>query len=71
MNRNRLILIQIQTLPPSMHHKWKAAIEIVMKKTDEKSIESKDNCNLNQHNDSMVKRKVANSVGRVLLGKLT
>lgn len=34
-------------------------------------IESKDNCNLNQHNDSMVKRKVANSVGRVLLGKVT
>jgi hypothetical protein len=23
MNRNRLLFIQIQTLPPSMHHKWK------------------------------------------------
>lgn len=35
------------------------------------AIESKDDCNLNHNNDSMVKQKVANSVGRVLLGKLT
>ena len=26
MNQNRLIFIQMQTLPPSMHHKWKLLI---------------------------------------------
>ena len=29
MNRNRLLFIQIQTLAPSMHHKWKEIIDIV------------------------------------------
>ena len=29
MNQNRLLLIQIQTLPPSMHHEWKEILGIV------------------------------------------
>ena len=29
MNRNRLPFIQVQTLAPSMHHRWKEIIDIV------------------------------------------
>jgi hypothetical protein len=29
-----LLFIQIQALPPSMHHKWKEITDIVSKKTD-------------------------------------
>jgi len=35
MNQKRLLFIQIQTLPPSMH-KWKVIIDMVCKKLDEK-----------------------------------
>ena len=34
MIRIRLLFIQIQTLPPSMHHKWKEIIDIVCKTTN-------------------------------------
>ena len=37
MNQYRLLLIQIQTLPLSMHHKWKEMIDFVYKTTNEKS----------------------------------
>ena len=37
MNWNRLPFIQVQTLPPSMHHKWKEIIDIVCKTTNGKS----------------------------------
>ena len=34
MNQNRLLLIQIQALPPSMQgHKWKEIIDIACKTT--------------------------------------
>ena len=47
-NQNRLPFIQIQTLPPSMHHKWKELIDIVCKTTNgkfnsQRPIEFKDN----------------------------
>ena len=35
MNSNRLLFIQIQNLPPSIHHKWKEAIDILSKTTNE------------------------------------
>ena len=36
MNRSRLLLIQIQRLPPNMHHhKWKEIIDFVCKATSE------------------------------------
>ena len=53
MNQNRLLFIQIQALPPSMHHKWKEINDFVCKTTSRKSqetspgetpIELKDNC---------------------------
>ena len=31
MNRNRLLFIQNQILPPSTHHKWKEVVDIVCK----------------------------------------
>ena len=31
VNQNRLLFMQIQTLPPRMHHKWKIIINIVWK----------------------------------------
>ena len=34
MNQNMLLFIQIQTLPPSMHHKWKEIIETLEYATD-------------------------------------
>ena len=33
----RLLFVQIQTLPPSMHHMWKEIIDIVCKTTNGKS----------------------------------
>jgi hypothetical protein len=36
-DRNKLLFIQIQTIPLSMHHKWKENIDIVCKATNEKS----------------------------------
>ena len=36
-NPNRLLFIQIQTLPPSMHHKWKESIDSACKTTNGKS----------------------------------
>jgi hypothetical protein len=36
INQNRLLFIQFQTLPPSMHHyKWKESIDSVSKTTNE------------------------------------
>ena len=35
-NRNRLLFIQIQTIPPSMHQKWEETIDIVCKATNGK-----------------------------------
>ena len=37
MNRKRLLFIQIQTIPPTVHHKWKLSIEIVFRTTNKKS----------------------------------
>ena len=34
MNYNRLLFIRIQTLHPSMHHKWKVIISSVCKRTN-------------------------------------
>ena len=31
-----VLFIQIQTLPPSMHHKWKGIIDIACKETNGK-----------------------------------
>ena len=36
-NCNRLLFVQIQTLPLSMHPKWKEIIDIVCKTMNEKS----------------------------------
>ena len=36
-NQNRLLFIHIQTLPPSMHHKWKEIIDDVYRTTNGKS----------------------------------
>ena len=36
MNWNRLLLIQIQPLPPSMYHKWNETMNIVFKTTNGK-----------------------------------
>jgi hypothetical protein len=53
MNQNRLLFIQIQALPPSMHHKWTGINDFVCITTSRKSqgtnpgertIELKDNC---------------------------
>ena len=38
MNRNRLLFIQIQTLRPSMHHKWKGIFDVLCKTTNGKII---------------------------------
>ena len=35
MNRNRFLVIQNQTLPPSMHHMWKEITDIVCKTLNE------------------------------------
>ena len=52
MDRNKLLFIQIQPLPPSMHRKWKEVIDLVCKTTngnhrqptpkEERSIKLKD-----------------------------
>ena len=34
MTQTCLLLIQFQTLPPSIHHKWKEKIDIVFKITN-------------------------------------
>jgi hypothetical protein len=34
MNRNRFLFVQIQTLPPSMHHKWKEVTGFASKTTN-------------------------------------
>ena len=34
---NRLLFAQIQTLPPIMHHKWKAVVDLVCTNTNGKS----------------------------------
>ena len=36
MKRNRLLLVEIQILPPSMHHKWQEIIDIVCKTSNGK-----------------------------------
>ena len=41
MNRNRLLFIQVQTLPLSMHHKWKEIIDSVFKTTSGYSLGTK------------------------------
>ena len=33
-NQNRLLFIRIQTLPPTIHHKWKESIDFVCKSTN-------------------------------------
>jgi hypothetical protein len=51
MSQNRMLYIQNQTPPPSMHHKWKEFIDIVCKQPieihrgptlDRKPLELKD-----------------------------
>ena len=37
MNQDRLLFVQIQSLPLNMHHKWKEMIDIVCKTTTETS----------------------------------
>jgi hypothetical protein len=38
MKWNRLLYIQIQTLPPSLHHIWNKIMDIVSKTDNEKII---------------------------------
>ena len=51
MNQIRLLFFQSQTLPPSMHHKWKEILDIVYNIIGDQlptksPIELKDNSNL-------------------------
>ena len=39
MNCNKLLFLQIQTLPPSMHHKWQESFIIIRETTNRKSEE--------------------------------
>ena len=55
MNQNRLLFVQIQTLPSSMHHKWKEVIDLYAKQPmgnykgpiPDKTLDKwKDNCDV-------------------------